>query len=150
LEAFGQSFSAYSQRDPDIFTLVHIDYRLDNMMFGGPYPVAIVDWSPSLGSGAADAAYFMGTGMDAYLRQPDERHLLKEYHDRLVAYGIDNYDFDACWRDYRHNSFAGLVMAVIASMIVGQTERGDEMFMTMLSRSADMAIDLEGLAVLKP
>jgi hypothetical protein len=148
LEKFGQKFAAYSANDTEIFTLVHIDYRLDNMMFGGPYPVAIVDWSPSIGSGADDAAYFMGTGMDAEPRQQHERHLLKEYHDRLVAYGIDNYDFNACWLDYRRRSFAGMVMAVIASMIVGQTERGDTMFMTMLRRSADMAIELEGLSAL--
>lgn len=147
--ALGENFAAYTRSDPDIFTLVHIDYRLDNMMFGGPYPVAIVDWSPTLGSGAADAAYFMGTGMDAAPRLKDERHLLHEYHDRLSAYGIDNYKFDACWKDYRRSSFAGLVMAVIASMIVGQTDRGDEMFMTMARRSADMAIELEALDVLK-
>jgi hypothetical protein len=34
-------------------------------------------------------------------------------------------------------------------MIVNQTERGDEMFMTMLRRSADMALHLDGLDLLK-
>ena len=36
-------------------------------------------------------------------------------------------------------------MAVIASMIVGQTDRGDTMFMAMAHRSAAMAIDLDAL-----
>jgi hypothetical protein len=39
-------------------------------------------------------------------------------------------------------------MAVLASMIVGQTERGDEMFMTMYRRSAAMALDLDALSLL--
>lgn len=144
----GERFESYRALDADIFTLVHIDYRLDNMMFGGPYPLAVVDWSPSIGSGAADAAYFMGTGMDSDYRRQNEKALIKEYHQRLMAYGIDNFSFNTCWQDYRRNSFGGLVMAIIASMIVGQTERGDEMFMVMAKRSAEMAIDLDALDLL--
>ena len=49
---------------------------------------------------------------------------------------------------HRRYSFAGLVMAVVASMIVGQTDRGDHMFMAMAQRSAVMARELEGLALL--
>ena len=86
--------------------------------------------------------------MDAEERAKDEKHLIGEYHDRLISYGITNYSFDSCWRDYRCSSLGGLVMAVIASMIVGQTDRGDEMFMAMARRSADMAIELEALALL--
>jgi len=145
----GEKFHLYNGNTPDKFTLVHIDYRLDNMMFGGPYPITVVDWSPSIGTGGADAAYFMGTGMDAAPRAACEVDVLKQYHQRLKSYGVDNYTFDECWNDYRLSSFAGLVMAVIASMIVNQTERGDEMFMTMLRRSADMALHLDGLDLLK-
>ncbi len=148
-EQLGARFKSYSTPVNDLFTLTHGDYRLDNMMFGGPYPVAVVDWSSSLGSGAADAAYFMGTGMEGEARLKDEKHILMEYHDRMMSYGIENYDFNACWFDYRRSSFAGLVMAVIASMIVGQTERGDEMFMVMARRSADMALHLEALDLLQ-
>jgi hypothetical protein len=144
----GDHFLAYNKPVTDAFTLVHIDYRLDNMMFGGPYPLAVVDWSPSIGTGAADAAYFMGTGLEAPERAKCEVRVLQEYHQRLVSYGVGNYDFDTCWLDYRHNSFAGLVMAVIASMIVAQTDRGDDMFMTMARRSADMALELDALKTL--
>lgn len=130
-------------------TVTHGDYRLDNMMFGGPYPLAVVDWqSPGLGLGTADAAYFMGTGLDAPDRRACERELVLDYHRRLQDYGAADYGFEDCWLDYRRSSFAGLVMAVVASMIVGQTERGDEMFMTMARRSAAMALDLDGLGAL--
>ncbi len=147
--SLGKQFSNYADPEPEIFTIAHIDYRLDNMMFGGPNELTIVDWAPGLGSGAGDAAYFMGTGMEAQLRRKDERHLIKEYHDRLLAYNIDNYSFDKCWLDYRRRSFGGLIMAVIASMIVEQTERGDQMFMTMARRSSDMALELDALELLK-
>jgi hypothetical protein len=147
--ALGERLDRYAGASSDHFTVTHGDYRLDNMMFGGPYPLAVVDWqSPAVGLGTADAAYFMGTGLDAPERRACERELLKAYHDTLCGYGVTTYDFETCWLDYRRSSFAGLVMAVIASMIVGQTERGDEMFMTMARRSAAMARDLDGLGAL--
>ena len=57
-------------------------------------------------------------------------------------------DQDECWRLYRHYAPAGLAMAVIASMIVGETERGNDMFMTMASRSIAMCKDLETVTLL--
>jgi len=148
IQELGHNFSRYHQRELEHFTVAHIDYRLDNMMFGGPNAITIVDWAPGIGSGAGDAAYFMSTGMDSPQRGACERALLTDYHLRLKNYGIDNYSFDDCWRDYRSRSFGGLIMAVIASMIVEQTERGDAMFMTMTRRSAAMAIELEALSLL--
>jgi hypothetical protein len=143
-QRLGNCFELYSQPYAGPLTVTHGDYRLDNMLFGGPYPLAVVDWqSPGLGPGAADASYFMGTSMKPVDRREHERHLIKEYHDALLAYGVADYDFDRCWRDYRYYSFGGLIMAVIASMIVGQSERGDDMFEVMATRSAQQAFDLE-------
>ena len=34
-------------------------------------------------------------------------------------------------------------MAIFASMMVGRTDRGDQMFMAMANRSAQMAVDLD-------
>lgn len=139
-------FEAYLAPRQRPTTVTHGDYRLDNMMFGGPYPLAVVDWqSPGIGLGSADAAYFMGTALDPGLRRTCERDLLGIYHAELERYGVSNYSFDLCWSDYCRASFEGLVMAVIASMIVGQTPRGDAMFMAMARRSAAMAIDLDAV-----
>ena len=68
--------------------------------------------------------------------------MVEEYHASLVAGGVTGYDWEACWRDYRRGTVSGLIMAVVASMMVGATERGDEMFMTMARRHAAHAIDL--------
>jgi hypothetical protein len=40
-----------------------------------------------------------------------------------------------------------LIMAVIASMIVGETDRGNDMFMAMATRSSQMSSELESLKV---
>ncbi|HSG89078.1 MAG TPA: phosphotransferase [Pseudomonadales bacterium] len=145
----GDRLDAYTARRPGPRTVTHGDYRLDNMMFGGPYPLAVVDWqSPALGLGTADAAYFMGTALEGPERRACEREIIGDYHRRLQEYGAHDYDFATCWTDYRRAAYAGLVMAVIASMIVGQTERGDEMFMKMARRSVAMAIDLDAAATL--
>ncbi|MEE4360348.1 MAG: phosphotransferase [Pseudomonadales bacterium] len=146
--ALGARFDAYVAPRPGPRTVTHGDYRLDNMLFGGPAPLTVVDWqSPGLGNGTADVAYFLGTALEPALRRSIEDALLREYVAVLHGYGID-YDLETCRTDYRRASFAGLVMAVIASMIVGQTDRGDEMFMTMARRSAAMAQELDALSLL--
>lgn len=149
IRALDARMASYIARRPGPRTVTHGDYRLDNMMFGGPCPLAVVDWqSPGLGLGTADAAYFMGTALDGPERSACERELIIDYHRRLQEYGALDYDFETCWTDYRRASYAGLVMAVIASMIVGQTERGDEMFMKMARRSVAMALDLDAFDTL--
>ena len=65
-----------------------------------------------------------------------------------LAGGVTDYPFDRCWDDYRRYAFGGFLMAVLASMLVGQTDRGDEMFMAMANRSGRMAIDLEATSFL--
>jgi hypothetical protein len=130
-------------------TLIHIDYRLDNMMFGGPYPLTVVDWqSIQMGCALNDVSYFIGTSLLPEERRKSERDLVNHYYDVLKSYKV-NLSADDCWKYYRHYAPAGLIMAVIASMIVGETERGNDMFMAMATRSSDMCTDLESIQLLK-
>ena len=130
-------------------TVTHGDYRLDNIMFGGPYPIAVVDWqSPGIGNAGQDLAYWVGTSLLSEERRDHDKALVEHYYNELSRYDIGDYSLEQCWLDYRHFAFAGWNMAVIASMIVGQTERGDDMFMVMASRSAQMALDLNSLDIL--
>ncbi len=149
LARFTERLEAYSMPPNAQFALTHGDFRLDNMLFGGPYPLAVVDWqTPALGHPLADVAYFLGAGLLPEVRRAHEADLLRAYYDAVCAYGITGYDFRTCFDDYRRYSFSGLVMAVIASMIVGQTDRGDDMFMAMASRHAEQALDLDAEALL--
>jgi hypothetical protein len=59
----------------------------------------------------------------------------------LTSTGID-YSWDDCWEDYRRATFAGFSVTVVASMLVQQTERGDEMFTAMAQRHSRHALDL--------
>jgi Phosphotransferase enzyme family len=135
-------------------TPVHSDYRLDNMLFaadGEGRPLTVVDWQTvRLDVGPSDVAYFLGSAFEPVRRRSCERDLVIRYHRALVEdYGIDDYPFDHCWRDYVRSSYGSLLMAVFASMLVGRTDRGDAMFMAMANRSAQMAADLDAPAVIK-
>jgi hypothetical protein len=141
-----ETIVGWATYDPAARTLTHGDYRLDNMLFGtaeGGRPLTVVDWQTvRLGCGTSDVAYFLGAGLDPEQRRAHEHDLVTRYHQGLQGYGVDDYSFDACWEDYRRYSFGGLVMAVIASMLVRRTDRGDEMFMVMANRHAAQAVDL--------
>jgi hypothetical protein len=143
---------SYLRVDLEPKTIVHGDYRLDNLLFGGGSgapSVAVVDWQTCThGSGLADVAYFIGAGLDPALRRSVERGLVESYHDGLVASGVRHYGMERCWWEYRRGSWAGLLMAVGASMLVEQTERGDEMFVTMATRHATHALDLDAIGTL--
>lgn len=138
----GENLMSYQLSYQGTMTLIHIDYRLDNMMFGGPYPLAVVDWqSIAFGSALNDVSYFTGTSVHEELRRDLDESLLRSYFDELSRYDVD-LSWDDCWHSYRQFAPAGLIMAVIASMIVGETERGNDMFMAMAKRSARMSAEL--------
>jgi hypothetical protein len=137
----------YLLADTRPWTIVHGDYRLDNLLFDptpGGSPIAVVDWQTVTdGPALSDVAYFVGAGLHAEVRRAVEDDLVRRYHAALVAAGVDGYDWDRCWTDYRRGTWSGLVMAIAASMLVERTERGDEMFMTMASRHSRHALDLD-------
>lgn len=126
----------------------HNDFRPDNMLFGGER-VAIVDWQTSnfLGTGM-DVAYFLGGIFERDVRRNNEIELLHGYHDELVANGVGDYSFDQLMADYRHYSFAILAVAIAATVIVKQTERGDRLFMHMVTGGAYQAIDNDAVDIL--
>jgi len=131
---------------PTPFSLIHIDYRLDNLLIderASPPRVTVVDWqSITLGRPLGDVAYFLGAGMTADRRRDAERDIVRAYHAALRARGIDGYDWHACWDDYRRGAFAGFSVTVIASMLVQRTARGDAMFTAMARRHARHALDV--------
>lgn len=124
-------------------TFSHNDFRADNMLFphnGGR--ITTVDWQTSafLGSGM-DVAYLLGGALDRQTLRTNEEALLRRYHEDLAARGVSGYSFEQLYADYRHYSFAVLVVAIVATVIVKRTERGDELFMRMITDGAYQAID---------
>lgn len=130
--------------------LVHGDYRLDNMLFGeagAQRPLTVVDWQTvTRGPALTDVAYFLGCALPDELRREHYDALLGSYH---TALGPDSPLTLADVREgVRHASFFGVMMAIVSSMLVERTERGDEMFMTMLARHCAHVLDTDALAVL--
>ena len=130
----------------DVFGLVHVDYRLDNLMTDesrDPPSVAVVDWqSLTLANPLNDVAYFLGAGLLPEVRRDAERDIVEDYHRKLCEAGVAGYSWERCWTDYRRGVFAGFAVTVVASMLVEQTERGDQMFTAMAHRHARHALDL--------
>ena len=132
--------------------LVHGDYRLDNMLFGAAgadRPLTVVDWQTvTWGPAMTDLAYFLGCALPAADRRTHYDALLQAYH---TALGSDPPISLADVREgVRRQSFFGVMMAIVSSMLVEQTERGDAMFMTMLQRHCEHVLDTDALATLAP
>jgi len=134
------------ERLGDVFGIVHVDYRLDNLLIDDASEspsVTVVDWqSLTLGNPLSDVAYFLGAGLQPEVRRAEERGIVAEYHDALEKAGVVGYPLETCWNDYRRGAFAGFAVTVVASVMVQQTERGDEMFTAMARRHARHALDL--------
>jgi hypothetical protein len=125
-------------------TLVHGDYRLDNMLFpdGSTTPM-IVDWqTASWGPPAVDVAYFIGGSLTMDDRRAHSSVLLDTYHEALVAEGVTSYSRQQLEQDVRLTSFSGVFMAFASAILVVQTERGDAMFAEMFRRHAQQVLDL--------
>ena len=152
-EGLRRNFATWSRAYQGARCVTHGDYRLDNVMINeGSESIdfAVVDWQTAgVGCGTSDVSYFLGAGLLPETREANEHELLRVYHDALQTAGVRDYGFDALWKDYVWYTYSGYVMAVVASMLVVQTPRGDEMFMTMASRHGQhaLALDAEKLVV---
>ena len=144
LEELGRRIPAYVAGLGEPWTVTHGDYRLDNLLFcrePGRPPCTVVDWqTPGHGSGAVDLAYFVGAGLLPDRRREIEWDLVARWRAGVSAYG-HLLDEAAIERDYRRGAVSGAIMAVIASQIVGRTDRGDRMFVAMAERHVLQGID---------
>ena len=131
-------------------TATHGDFRLDNLLFQpeDARPV-VVDWQTAGWAGAStDVAYFVGGCLSIEDRRAHQDDLLAHYHDSLARRGVRDYTMAQLRADVRLDTFAGVLMAIVASMVVQRTERGDLMFLTSTQRHAQHALDEDAPALL--
>lgn len=146
---FASNIGAYLDWQPCSTSVVHGDFRVDNLLFAPDGGVTVVDWQTlGIGSPVMDLAYCIGTSFaDPAERKAQESGLFDLYMAVLASNGIPA-DHDAAWRDYRLYALSGVLMAIFASMNVERTERGDEMFALMAERPARQAIELGSMDLL--
>ena len=151
IQRFGRQIAGWVDGRGSPNTVTHGDYRLDNLMFASPAggaPIAAVDWqTPGHGLGITDVSYFLGAGVLPELRREIERDLVEQYGLALAGYGVA-VDGGDLWTQYRRDAYAGVVMSVIASQIVGASERSEAMFAAMATRHAQHVLDLDSESLL--
>lgn len=150
-EGLAQS-DAWLTRDHPKLSLVHGDFRLDNMLFGichGAEPIAVLDWQTlGIGHPMTDIGYFLGCGIGDDLRRKHESELLDLYCDEMTARGVA-LNRDEIWRDYVIGALHGVSTAVFSAAFVERTERGDANFLSMARGACALALEHGSLQLLE-
>jgi hypothetical protein len=120
------------------WTLLHGDFRLDNLLRAGDRIVA-VDWqSVGVGRAALDWAYFATGSLAPSVDASGEETLLAAYHDALLARGVRDYSFETCRRDYALSKLLIAFGHVAASHLLSlDGERGSALLDTIRTRVID-------------
>ena len=97
-------------------TMVHGDYRADNMLFDDDGSVALLDFQ-LLGTGSAsyDLAYFITQSLTPDDASTHERALFDRWVDGLRSRGVPEADTARLWEDYRKAALFCLVYPIVAS-----------------------------------
>jgi hypothetical protein len=124
-------------------TLVHFDFRADNLFFEADGTVVVIDWQAiSQGGGAADVGYFISQNMTTESRRAHEADLLHAYHDTLIANGVTGYDFDTLATDYKVGISCGWMIPVLAVGSLDFTsERAVALWTAVIERTQHALLD---------
>lgn len=134
-------------------TLLHGDYRLDNLFFGDPEKgegLVVADWQLCVrGRGVFDVAYLLSQSVSPAVRQAEEMRLLGRYHHLLATGGVRSYSLEDCVLDYRRAVLLGMTFPIIAAQSMGRIEvRGQALAAAMVERSMAAVLDLKAAELL--
>jgi hypothetical protein len=143
--------TAWQSLEPNRFSLLHGDYRLDNMLFDPDHTsITVVDWQTlTVGLPSRDVGYFTATSLIPEERAQAEQGLVDAYHAELSAHGVTDYDRETCWRDYRLGVLQAPLISTLGLAFASTTERGDEMMAVMLQRGCQAIRDLDSLKLVR-
>ena len=116
-------------------TLVHGDYRLDNLFFSADGKVTAVDWQVcAKGPFAYDLAYFMTQSLTIDDRRTHEAALIDAYLDELETAGV-SHDRDMLMDDYRATAMFCLCYPIQAGRIELVNDRARALIVDMFNRA---------------
>jgi hypothetical protein len=131
-------------------TLIHGDFRLDNMFFDdgpdGTGEVSVIDWQMAMRApGGTDLVYFCANNLTVDMRRRHERDLIDRYLAGLMAAGVpaSAIDMDTIWQGYLEGllfyaaSFGGSLLTLDPA-----NERGAALFDEIVRRTFTAVDDL--------
>ncbi len=128
-------------------TLLHGDFRLENLFFGtgDQAPLIIFDWQgPLLGRGIDEVAFFLAQNTKTEVRREHERVLVAEYVTELERLGVNDYDAETAWNDYRLAVLYNWAYVVLVSGTLDTDNPHARAWMTqMVKRNAQAIVDLD-------
>lgn len=128
-------------RSPGPTTMLHGDFRADNLLFGDG-DVTVVDWQTvSIGPALSDVSYFLGASLPVPIRRAAEKDLVEHYRHHLFRHGLP-LSWDECWDGYRRCCASGLVRTITAGTLVAETDHDLRTFATIAARCASQVRDL--------
>lgn len=121
-------------------TIVHFDYRADNLFFGAEGDadaVRIIDFqASSKGGGAYDVGYFVSQNLATDVRRSNEQTLLRAYFDELTAQGVQGYPWEQFLEDYRVGILYGWIIPVYAvGTLDSSSERAIALWTAVIERA---------------
>ena len=97
-------------------TMIHGDYRADNILFDAHGAVALLDFQLiGSGSGLYDLAYFVTQSLDIAVAREHERALFDRWIDGVRKAGVSDVDVELSWHHYRVAALFCLVYPIVAS-----------------------------------
>ena len=122
--------------DPGSPTLVHGDYRIDNMLFGekdGESICWVIDWEDVyFGSGMIDVSWFLGGCLPIEVVH-QEKDLLRLYHQELLTNGVENYTWVQCYVDYCNAMYSSFVQGVLSATLDANPSEQERLFARTIS-----------------
>jgi len=139
---------------PAPYSVVHGDYRLDNLMFPALGPgVFALDWQTvGVAPPGRDLAYFLGTALRVEDRGNFENDLVTTYFEELRRRGVQTYSAGDCFDDYRLGQLQGPFITVLGCIYGATAERSqdaDDMFLSMATRSCAAIRELGSLSLVQ-
>jgi aminoglycoside phosphotransferase (APT) family kinase protein len=143
--------STWALLEPGRYSILHGDYRIDNLLFDPERTrVTVVDWQTmSVGLPARDVAYFAATSLLPDLRARTERDLVELYRSALQNYGVTGYEINTAWSDYRLGMLQVPLITTLGFAFSAATERGDDMVLAMLERGCRAIRELDTLDLIR-
>jgi len=152
--AFGNEFNDHlavtQQRLMTSPTIIHADYRADNMFIDNDGEIVTVDFQiAGVANGTYDLAYFVSQSLEPDIRGGRERELIQIYCDTLAEHGVTR-DPEVVWEDFRV-ALAFFLIYGVASFVEFDNlpGEGQHVLTTLLRRCVSAIEDTDAIAAMR-